>query len=440
MEGNTPISEYRGSSDIYMNTSTDLTFRVTTEALEAVSRGDEAWIQAHLAVAAFLEIGAVPVIGKYRLRDLVFYRIGNRQYARAHVIPMDPRTPAQLRVRDIVSSLSREWRRLTPEQRRAWNAAAEWVLSRLHLTQGRLTGELLFMKLNFVLRLLGRELLVWPTERVVFQPSPVGELVIRREHEQVRLELRLSGPVEEDILVYGEAGVSAGRKKPRHPVFLCLLPAPRGGLSDITKPYVARFGVPEPGKKIIICTRQQKDGWQDEVTKVSGEVVPEKPPRNRPPNSPRKTRKTRKVAEAGFKGLGELLGLQELHGLNELHELYGLYGFQPPRPSAFSILPYLFFLPPLPRSLGTPQARWGRAADTPMCMGKSSEIAPFPRCFPSPSTFDPFPARLASLAGCFAGCPSRHLSFVRGVRRVGSGGSVPGKRRKCHSRERWRGS
>ena len=435
-----PVGDFHDPSNNDMKRQSDLAFSVTAEAIRAVRRGDEAWIQAHLAVAAFLETGAVPIIGKYRLRGLVFYRIGNRQYARAYVIPLDPYTPPQQRVRDIMRSLSREWRKLTPEQRQAWNAAAEQVLSRLHLTQGPLAGDVLFVKLNFVLRLLGRELLVWPTERVVFQPTPVGELVIQWEHRQLRLKLRLSGPVVEDILVYGEAGVSAGRTKPRHPVYLCLLPAPRDGLSDITESYVARFGVPESGKKIIICTRQQKDGWQDDVTKVSGEVVPQKPPRNRPPNSPLNMRNTRKGAEAGFKGLRELLGLQELHGLNELHELYGLYGFQPPRPSAFSILPYLFFLPPLPRSLGTPQARWGRAADTPMCMGKSSEIAPFPRCFPSPSTFDPFPARLASLAGCFAGCPSRHLSFVRGVRRVGSGGSVPGKRRKCHSRERWRGS
>jgi hypothetical protein len=400
-----------------------------------VRRGDEAWIQAHLAVAAFLETGAVPIIGKYRLRGLVFYRIRNRQYARAYVIPLDPRTPPQQRVRDIMRSLSREWRRLTPEQRQAWNAAAEQVLSRLHLTQGPLAGDVFFVKLNFVLRLLGRELLVWPKERVVFQPTPVEELVIQREHRQLRLKLRLSGPVVEDILVYGEAGVSAGRTKPRHPVYLGLLPAPRDGLSDITESYVARFGVPEPGKKIIICTRQQKDGWQDDVTKVSGEVVPQKTPRN----SPLKTRPTRKEVGAEFKGLRELLGLQELQGLNELHELYGLNGFQPCRPSAFSILPSSFFLPPLPRSWGTTRARRGCDAGTPMCMRNSSEIAVFANRCSSFSTLDPFPAPFASLT-CFAGCPSRHLSFVRGVRRVGSGGGVPGKRRKCHWRELWRGS
>ena len=125
----------------YMKTCTDLALSVTAEALRAVRRGDHAWIQAHLALAAFIEIGAVPISGKYRHRDLVFYRRRNRQYARRYVIPRDPRTPAQQRVRAIMRWLAREWRRLTEEQRRAWIAAAEQVLSRLRLTQGPLTGR-----------------------------------------------------------------------------------------------------------------------------------------------------------------------------------------------------------------------------------------------------------------------------------------------------------
>ena len=91
------------------------------------------------------------------------------------------------------------------------------------------------MKLNFVLWLLGRELLLWPSQPVVFGSNPVGELMIRREHGQLRLKLRVVGPVVEDIMVYGEAPVSPGRNKPRHPVFLGLLPAPLGGWSDITE-------------------------------------------------------------------------------------------------------------------------------------------------------------------------------------------------------------
>ena len=42
---------------------------------------------------------------------------------------------------------------------------------------------------------------------------------------------------------------------------------------DITAEYVARFGEPEPGKKVFIRTQQQRDGWKD-FPKDLSEVVP----------------------------------------------------------------------------------------------------------------------------------------------------------------------
>ena len=120
-----------------MNTSTDLTFRVTSQALRAVRRGDQAWIQAHLALAAFVEMGGIPISGRYRRRNLVFYRIGNRQYAREYVIPRDPRTLAQQDRRAIMRWLAPEWQRLSQKQQDAWIAAAEKVWSRRRLTPTR---------------------------------------------------------------------------------------------------------------------------------------------------------------------------------------------------------------------------------------------------------------------------------------------------------------
>ena len=56
--------------------------------------------------------------------------------------------------------------------------------------------------------------------------------------------------------------------------FLGLLPAPVGGESDITELYVARYGEPEPGKRVFIRTQQQREGWEDHPCDVSGVVVP----------------------------------------------------------------------------------------------------------------------------------------------------------------------
>jgi len=74
-------------------------------------------------------------------------------------------------------------------------------------------------------------------------------------------------------MVFGAAPCSAGRKKWRHGAFLGLLPPPAGGESDITELYVARYGEPEPGKRVFIRTRQQKEGWEGHPCDVSHVVV-----------------------------------------------------------------------------------------------------------------------------------------------------------------------
>ena len=42
----------------------------------------------------------------------------------------------------------------------------------------------------------------------------------------------------------------------------CPLPPPIKGESDITKPYIKKFGIPLASKRVFIQTRQQVDGWQ----------------------------------------------------------------------------------------------------------------------------------------------------------------------------------
>jgi hypothetical protein len=74
-------------------------------------------------------------------------------------------------------------------------------------------------------------------------------------------------------MVFGQAPCSAGRKKWRHGAYLGLLPVPLGGECDITDMFVERYGEPEPGKKVFIRTRQQKDGWEGRDQDSSGVVL-----------------------------------------------------------------------------------------------------------------------------------------------------------------------
>jgi hypothetical protein len=111
---------------------------------------------------------------------------------------------------------------------------------------------------------------------VVFDINPVGRLTLLNGEKGVRLLLSVTGPVTEDIMVFGQAPCSAGRSKRRNVAYLGLLPVPQDGMSDITEMYIARYGEPRPGEKVFILTRQQKDGWEGDDYETN-EIVPEKP-------------------------------------------------------------------------------------------------------------------------------------------------------------------
>jgi hypothetical protein len=209
-----------------------------------------------------------------RWGDWEYYMRGKMQYCRRHVKRKDPRTPGQRRVRIGLGGVAKAWgAKLTPEQRQAWELAAKQQSSKPRLAQaGRLEGEQLFVRHGTVLMKVGKEMPLWPAPRPAFPPNPVAALSIIHGSDGVRITLRLSGPVTEDIMVLGQAPCSAGRKKWRRGAYLCLLPAAQGGECDITAQYVERFGEPAPGTKVFIRTQQQRDGWKDFLKDLS-EVV-----------------------------------------------------------------------------------------------------------------------------------------------------------------------
>jgi hypothetical protein len=88
------------------------------------------------------------------------------------------------------------------------------------------------------------------------------------------VELELAGPVEHDVLIFGERPVGAGRRRARHPVYLGVVSAGTGGgVLDLTDCYVGGLGAPGAGQRVFICAQQQRDGWRD-GGKVLSEVVP----------------------------------------------------------------------------------------------------------------------------------------------------------------------
>jgi hypothetical protein len=196
---------------------------------------------------------------------------------RALIVPANTQTPARQHMRRAFGNFARAWSRvLTQAQRDRWNAAGPKVRSAKRLESGPLTGQLHFQGINSARSCIGLPPLWEPPAPVVFDRNPVGPLIITNDQSGLRLLLKLTGPVTEDIMVFAQAPCSAGRSKRRNVSYIGLLPLAVDGLCDITALYVARYGAPRPGEKLFIVTRQQKDGWED-FDQETSEIVPEPP-------------------------------------------------------------------------------------------------------------------------------------------------------------------
>ena len=119
------------------------------------------------------------------------------------------------------------------------------------------------MKLNSTLSYQGLPPVFTPTERPAFPANPVGDLFITNTGGVTDLKLSVPTAPATDILVLGTYPRSPGVSFAKHFVILGRLPAPEAGYSTITKLYVDRYGVPPPGTRVFIRTRQVLNGWSD---------------------------------------------------------------------------------------------------------------------------------------------------------------------------------
>jgi hypothetical protein len=187
-------------------------------------------------------------------------------------------TPAREHVCEVFGNNSRKWStELSHEQHERWIMAGAQVMSHPRLAQkGPLTGQQLWQAISTVRAIVGLPETLEVPPRPVFSLSNVGRLVIENGADGVRLYLAVSGELNEDIMVFGQAPCSRGRYKRRSVSYLGLLPPPIGGLSEITHLYQAKFGEPRPGQKVFIVTCQEKDGWKGFDLETSA-TVPEPP-------------------------------------------------------------------------------------------------------------------------------------------------------------------
>jgi hypothetical protein len=219
-----------------------------------------------------MKIKDVPQSG--HLGTFITFKNRFGQFRRPYVVPANPRTPAQVRVRSQFGRASARWRTLTEEQRAAWTTFASQNKSRARLGQsGALTGLQLFVKINNNLASLGLPPVSDPPDYPKFGKNPVGALTITNTGDVLALKLAVPTAPIRHTLVWGTAPGSAGATFPGRFVFLGLLPEPVAGVSDITELYVARYGIPPVGTRVFIQTVQQINGWQDAPKRTTA-VVP----------------------------------------------------------------------------------------------------------------------------------------------------------------------
>jgi len=123
---------------------------------------------------------------------------------------------------------------------------------------------------------VGQDLLAWPPGPESFRPTPLVRFVITNSGGRIALKLRVSGGPTEGVMVSASRPRNAGVMVWEKFVRIGLLPAPVGGMSDITRQYVAKHGVPPVGKKVFIRIQQMNDYVGNFVQIVSA-VVPAGP-------------------------------------------------------------------------------------------------------------------------------------------------------------------
>lgn len=196
------------------------------------------------------------------------------QVQRQYVIPTDPKTAVQLRIRSNLGHISARWRELLQQQRDARTLAGQDSETRRQMGRSAaLTGFNLFLKINCARAALGLDQFVLPPPVPQFGMNPVGDLSATNDHGAIALKLWVPSAPAQYTVVWGATPCSAGKSSARHFNILGFLPAPVGGMSDITDLYVAVFGPIPARSRIFIRTKQHINGWED-LFKQTTVIVP----------------------------------------------------------------------------------------------------------------------------------------------------------------------
>jgi len=219
-----------------------------------------------------MKILDIPQSGK---RGLTVTQNGrNGLISRTLVIPANPQTDAQMRVRSFLRSVASKWATLTQAQRDAWTAEASQHQSKARMGQsGPLTGLQLCIKINCSLLVIGADEVLTPPAAPVFGVLPVSGLSITNAAGVITLKLTTTASPPDGTMLWGAKPCSQGKDAAPGVVFLGTVDSPVNNAIDITSAYTARYGSPTAGKKVFVKVNQNINGWED-VPRQFSAIVP----------------------------------------------------------------------------------------------------------------------------------------------------------------------
>ncbi len=111
-----------------------------------------------------------------------------------------------------------------------------------------------------------------PPEEGTYVRAPLVKLIITNRAGRITLKLKVSGGDPYGVMVSSWHPCNPGVMTWNKFVRIGLLPPPVRGMCDITRLYVAKYGVPPVGKKIFVRIQQMRD-YMGKLFQVTSAVV-----------------------------------------------------------------------------------------------------------------------------------------------------------------------
>lgn len=223
---------------------------------------------------AKIKFTAVVADMRGKLAGSVFSKNRGGAYVRTKVTPVNPNTTAQATVREIFTNLAQAFRNLTPEQITAWNAAVDnFKGTDIFGDIKRPSGINLFQRLNLNLVNAGIAMIFNPplpsevaTMNIASVAFDTGDGTCNVTFSEANV------PADHTLIISGFKPLSPGVNfTSKEGSKLTKADAGVVAPANIYASYVAKYGVPAAGTKIVLTAKTVNNltGLTSGVSKVS---------------------------------------------------------------------------------------------------------------------------------------------------------------------------